>query len=88
MDASAVYALIICATGGGRLDIPCQSQPPAFQSLTRQECVERSALIRFRHPHHRVVCMTRTQADVIDSAGELSPVREGNRMDMLGMPPR
>lgn len=87
MDAIAgLYALIICADG----HVPCEYQLPAEKSLTRQECVERLQVIRWRQPHLRVVCITPYggpyRQDVVDSAGILKPSREGNRMDMQGMP--
>jgi hypothetical protein len=43
-------------------------------------------IVRWRQPHLRVVCITREQDDVIDSARILSPTFEGSRMDMLGQP--
>ena len=92
MDAVvALYALIICAEG----HIPCQYQLASYKSLTRQECVDRSMMIRWRHPELRVLCITPKHDDVIDSARHLgpsymtiAPTYEADDMDVLGRSPR
>ena len=75
---AALYNLIICASGG---QVPCEYQLASYKSLTRQECVERMAIIRLGQPHLRVVCINKKQSDVIDSAGELRPTYEADPLD-------
>jgi hypothetical protein len=43
---------------GAPTTVRCERQRPAYYSLTRQSCLERSALIRMASPHLRVVCIT------------------------------
>jgi hypothetical protein len=78
MDAATLYMLIVCA-GQGK-GAACETPFGRVPSLTRQDCLEHSMLIRASHHSKRVICVkpdpiggSSRPDDIIDSAGILRP---------------